>query len=65
MTQIAKAKKDLATGKMQWEGEKAQVMVEVDETRSGARQKVETMQEELRLRREKQYALLGKETHKE
>eukprot|EP00943_MAST-04B_sp_MAST-4B-sp1_P002470 g2470.t1 len=51
-------KKKLSTGSITWEGQRAQMEVLVEETQKTARVRIESMQEELRTRREKQYSLL-------
>ena len=51
-------KKKLSTGSITWEGQRAQMEVLVEETKKTARVRIESMQEELRTRREKQYSLL-------
>ena len=57
---LKKARKDLSTGKMQWEGEQATASVELYELRKSAKERTESIQDELRIRREKQYLLLNK-----
>ena len=54
-------KKKLSTGSITWEGQRAQMEVLVEETKKTARVRIESMQEELRTRREKQYSLLERD----
>ena len=51
---------ELTTGQMEWIGLKSQLTLEVEETKRVARVRIDAMQEELRTRREKQYATLSR-----
>lgn len=55
-----KYKKDLTTGQLEWTGLRSQLTLEVEETKRVARVRIDAMQEELRTRREKQYAVLSR-----
>ena len=57
---VDKYKREATTGLLEWTGLKAQLTVELDETKRVARVRIDAMQEELRTRREKQYATLSR-----
>ena len=50
----------LKQGLMEWTGLRSQLTAELEETKRVARVRIDAMQEELRTRREKQYAVLSR-----